>query len=52
MILNVDAKLFFRRETKIDCDDDAKTFKRTSEDIVHILITITLDRALCKLTVK
>jgi hypothetical protein len=43
--LSVDAKLFLRRKTKIDRDDDAKTFERTSEDIVHILIDITLDRA-------
>jgi hypothetical protein len=44
--LNVDARFLFRRETKIDRDDDAKTFERTSEDIVHIFINITLDRAL------
>ncbi len=43
-ILSVDAKLFFCRKTKIDRDDDAKTFKRASEDIVHIFINITLDR--------
>jgi hypothetical protein len=27
-------------------DDDAKTFERTSEDIVHIFIDITFDRTL------
>ncbi len=45
-ILSVDAKLSFRRKTRIDRDDDAKTFERTNEDIVHIFIDITLDRAL------
>jgi hypothetical protein len=44
--LSVDARFLLRRETKIDRDDDAKTLERTSEDIVHILIDITLDRAL------
>jgi hypothetical protein len=44
--LSVDAKLSFRRKTKIDRDDDAKTFERASENIVHILINITLDRTL------
>ncbi len=45
-ILNVDAKLLLRRKTKIDRDDDARTFKRTSENIVHILIDITFNRTL------
>ncbi len=45
-ILSVDARLFLRRKTRMNRDDDAKTFERTNEDIVHILIDITLDRAL------
>ncbi len=44
-ILNVDAKFFLRKKAKIDRDDDAKTFERTSESIVHTLIDITFDRA-------
>ncbi len=44
-ILSVDVKLSFRRKTRIDRDDDAKTFERTSENIVHIFINITLDRS-------
>jgi hypothetical protein len=44
--VSVDARLFFRRKTKIDRDEDAKTFERANEDIVHTLIDITLDRAL------
>ncbi len=45
-ILSVDAKFLLRRETRIDRDDDAKAFERTSEDIVHTLIDITFNRAL------
>jgi hypothetical protein len=30
-------------KAKIDRNDDAKTFKQMSEDIVHIFIDITLD---------
>ncbi len=44
--LSVDAKLFLRRKTKIDRDDDAKALERASESIVHTLIDITLDRTL------
>jgi hypothetical protein len=50
--LNVDAKLLLRRKTKIDRDDDAKAFERASEDIVHTLIDITLDRALRNVDLK
>jgi hypothetical protein len=50
--LNVDAKLLLRRKTKIDRDDDSKTFERTSENIVHTLIDITLDRALRNVDLK
>jgi hypothetical protein len=50
--LSVDARLLFRRETKIDRDDDAKTFERTSENIVHIFIDITFDRTLRDIDLK
>jgi hypothetical protein len=50
--LSVDAKLFLRRKTKIDRDDDAKAFERTSENIVHILIDITLDQTLRSVDLK
>ncbi len=45
-ILNVDAKFSLRRKTKIDRDDDAKTFEKTSENIVHIFIDVALNRSL------
>ncbi len=51
-ILSVDARFSLRRETKIDRDDDAKTFERTSESIVHTFIDITLDRALRSVDLK
>jgi hypothetical protein len=50
--LSVDARLLLRRRAKIDRDDDAKTFERTSENIVHILIDITLDRTLRDVDLK
>ncbi len=51
-ILNVDARFLLRRRTRIDRDDDAKTFERTSENIVHIFINITLNRALRDVDLK
>ncbi len=42
--LELRRETFFRRKAKIDRDNDPKTFVETSEDVVHILINVALDR--------